>query len=304
MKRTGHSVRWKVLPAACAVAALASMACGCGGPGTGADKPLVYAGIPPHAYLVQRIAGDAVECRVLLPPGASPAMYDPTPAQMSDLGRAAVYVRSGVPFEEAIWDKIRDANRAMRVVDTQAGVALRAMESHEHEGENHGGHEGGRPDPHVWLVPGNAAIAAKAVCEALQAVDPEHSTQYAENLDGLLAELDALDAELASILKPLQGKEFWVFHPAWGYFADAYGLKQRSIEAEGKEPGPQSMGRLVDEMKAEGVRVVFYDPQFSARQAEVLAKEVGAEVQELNPMAEDYAENLRAAARAIAGAAS
>lgn len=297
-------IMWQSVRLALVLTGVLSVA-GCGSRSSGGDKPLVFVCIPPQAVFVRALAGDLADCRVLLPAGSSPVTYDPRPSQLRDLAEADVYVRAGVPFEVASWDKIRDTNRSMRVVDVATETGLRKMDKHSHgEGEehheHHEHHEGeDATDPHTWLNPKNAGAQAAAISEVLSGLLPGHEEELSQRRDRFLTELNSLDSEIREALAPVKGKCFWVHHPAWGYFADEYGLHQHSVEREGKEPGPQSMAAMVAEMKAEGVRVIFYDPQFSTKQVEVIAREAGVEIQPLNPLAEDYFANLRAAARAI-----
>jgi zinc transport system substrate-binding protein len=140
---------------------------------------------------------------------------------------------------------------------------------------------------------------AAALAQTLARLDPAHTGRYAANLAGLAAELDALDRELAATLAPLRGRRFLVFHPAWGYFAHAYGLEQVAVERGGKEPGPKALAALADDARRSGIRTVFVQPQFSQRTAETLAAAIGGRVVAVDPLAKDYPASLRAAARAL-----
>jgi zinc transport system substrate-binding protein len=266
--------------------------------GIAAPEPVIFVSISPQAYIVERIAGGRAQVRVLLPPGISSHAYDPTPTQLRELSRAAMYVRIGVPYERAAWERIRAANPGMRIVEGQKGISVRTGE-HSH-GDSH--ESGLGTDPHVWLDVKNMELLAGHVCTALQELDPANKTHYVENLAGLLSDLRRLDTELRAMLEPFRGRTFWVYHPAWGYFADAYGLHQRAIEEQGKEPGAHTLASLVARARAEGVRVIFADPQFSAKSARVVAEEIGARVEMLDPLARDYPATLRKAAKAIAEA--
>lgn len=264
----------------------------CGTREDGSGKPVVYVSIPPQAGIVRAIAGDHFEVRTLLGPNASHESYEPRPSQLQDLARAGVYVRAGVPFEETSWARLREINPRMTVVEPFEGVPRRALD--EGEGHVHGG-----VDPHVWLVPAGMQAMAAGVAEVLAQADPAHADEYRANLARVDAELGALDADLRRELEPVRGKAFWVYHPAWGYFAAAYGLRQRAIEQEGRELGSQSLARLINDARQEGVRVIFVDPRTSAKSARLVAQEIGARVETLDPLAEDYGAGLRAAARAI-----
>lgn len=273
-------------------------------PITAADAVKVFVSIQPQAYFVERVGGSAVEVDVLVPPGQSPATYEPSPKQMVRLSRADVYFAIGVPFEKGFLPSISDTCPDLQVVNTQKGVKLRHMEeacSHEdHDGHHH--HHAGEPDPHIWLDPQRVKIQAKTVCDALAGLDPTRAEEFEKNLETFQAELDALDKQVAEKLEPHHGKTLHVFHPAYGYFADRYGLKQVAVESGGKEPGPKHLAELVSQAKEDGVNAIFVQPQFAKGSAEAMAREIGGKVVPLDPVARDYIQNLRSIADKIAEA--
>lgn len=183
-------------------------------------------------------------------------------------------------------------------------------EAHGHDDttQSHGsdahGHDHGTLDPHIWLDPALVKIQAAHIRDGLSTVDPDGAQEYAANAAAFMQELDELDSELRTILSvlPEDRRTFLVFHPSWGYFAKAYGLKQASIEVEGKEPSPRDMARIIALGKETGAKVVFVQPQFSEKSASVIAKQVGAQVVRLDPLAADWSENLRKAAHAFVDA--
>lgn len=173
-------------------------------------------------------------------------------------------------------------------------------EHHEHaEGEHH--HHHGGLDPHIWLDPQRFAQIARNSCRALVKVDPANAATYEANLASLLAEIEGVDAEIEAMLSPLPQarRTFLVFHPAWGYFADRYHLTQVAIEAEGKEPGPKEMAEILDLCRKRDIRVIFVQPQISNRSARTIASELNAQVAPLDPLAENWKENILEAARAF-----
>jgi zinc transport system substrate-binding protein len=258
-----------------------------------AAAPLrAWVSIPPQAYLAQRIGGRLVDVGILVPPGAEPHTFEPTPKQVASLAKARVFFAIGFPFEQRLLTKLKAANPDLLVVDTRRGVPLRAMsEAEEHDGREHH-HEAGEPDVHVWLSPRLAKLISANICSGLQEVDPAHAADYERNLKALQADLDRLDARLAKALAPLKGKEFLVYHPAFGYFADAYGLKQVPVEMEGKEPSARQLAKLIDLAKRQGIKVVFVEPQFPRLSAERVAQAIGGVVVPLDPLAQDYIQNL------------
>jgi zinc transport system substrate-binding protein len=180
-----------------------------------------------------------------------------------------------------------------------------AEEAHGN-GEDHGHHDhgdhghGGFLDPHIWLSPPLVKQQAAAIRDGLAAVDPAGSAVYEAGYQAFAAEIDALDSEIEVLLDGLEGRRFMVFHPSWGYFAREYGLEQIAIEAAGKEPGPRELARFIDKAREAEIEVIFIQPQFSRQAAETIGREAGARVETLDPLAEDWAANLRRVARTLA----
>ncbi|UCD16278.1 MAG: zinc ABC transporter substrate-binding protein [Candidatus Zixiibacteriota bacterium] len=244
--------------------------------------------ILPQQYFVERIGDGLVDVEVLVGPGQSPATYEPTPKQMAALADADAYFRIGVPFETALIRKLEAGIRDLHIVDTRQGIALRGMPGRH--GNEHD-HEGGE-DPHFWLDPALVMIQAKTVCDELIRIDPVHEKEYQSNLERLTADLETTHAHISKKLAPLAGRKFLVFHPAFGYFAEAYGLRQVAIEVEGKEPGTRQLAEIVEWAKAEGVRVIFVQQQFSTAGARTIARAIGGIVEKIDPLAYDYPANL------------
>ncbi len=273
-------------------AALGVLALSCTAPAPRDDALQVAVSVPPQAYFVDRIAGGRVAVQVLVPPGSSPATYEATPRQMLALGRSRLYVAVGhpdFPFERRHLSGFLARHEALEVVDMAAGVPWLDEAGHGH----------GESDPHVWLSPGVVRIAAETIARALVRVDPDGRDVYESNLDVFAGEVEALDAEIAAIFDGLTRRGFLVQHPAWGYFAQRYGLEQMAIESGGKEPSPATLARLVERARREGVAVVFVQPGFADRSARVVAGEIGARVVTVDPLAYDWPANLRQVAAAF-----
>lgn len=286
--------------AAVAAALLAAVTiASCSKPGGGAagragagGKIIVFVSIPPQEYFVQRIGGGRFEARALVAPGQSPHSYQPTPRQMEDLSRAAAYFRIGVPFEEAIVEKIKSMNPDLAIVDTRKNIKLESQEiPDEHEEEHAGGGE--EMDPHIWLDPRLVKTQAETIYVELERLDPEHKQEFRDNLDVFQAELNVLFEDLSAALAPLKGRKFYVFHPAFGYFGRAFGLEQVSVETGGKEPSAKQLAALIAQAKADGVKVIFVQAQFPAKSADAVAAAIGGAVIPLDPLARDYIENMK-----------
>lgn len=253
-------------------------------------KPTVFVSILPQARLAREIAGEHATIRVLVGEGQSPHTFEPTPRQMVDLVEARLLLTVGVPFEKQLISKIRPLCPNLKIAETQKGVPLIEMLHAHHDGECV--HELGAKDPHIWLSPRNAITMAENMATALKEIHPEHAANYDKNLKILTDKLRALDRETGERLAPFKGNRFYVFHPAFGYFADAYGLQQIPIEMEGKAPSPRQLARLMEQAKADGVRIIFVQKQFPADSAKAIADAIGGKIIQLDPLAEDYFLNL------------
>ena len=265
-----------------------------------ADRITVFTSILPQEYFVERVGGDRVQVQALVTPGRSPATYEPTPRQMAALSEAKVFFRIGVPFENGLVPKIEGIAKGLQIVDTREGITLREMTAHHHHGDEHlEGCDDGGADPHIWLSPRLVKVQARTIADALIDVDPAGTATYETNLAVFLDELDTLDAHLVEALAPVTGKTFMVFHPAWGYFADTYGLEQTPIEIEGKDPSGQQLARVIEMAKDEGVLVIFVQPQFSTGSAERVAEAIDGAVVPIDPLARDYVANLERVAKAV-----
>ncbi len=259
--------------------------------------------MPPQKAILEQLGGDRVAVSAMVRPGQSPHAYEPTPRQIAALARTDAYVLTGVPFEQAWIGRIRAANPAMRIVDGRAGIELRDYGAHD-GGHDHGSnHDEGALDPHVWTSPVLVKRMAVGIHAALVSMDPANEAHYDRRLSAYRKQLDVLDRDIRETLDGLPpASAFMVFHPSWGYFADAYGLRQLPIEREGKEPGARGLAAIIDQAKRENVRVVFVQPQFNARMAEQVARAIDGRVVAVDPLAEDYGDNLRRVASRIAEA--
>lgn len=308
-----RSSRLPVLRLAACLAAL--LAAGCGDDsaraGNGTEPlpaPLqVVVTVPPQAYLVERIAGERAAIEVMMPSGSSEETWSPSPRQMVALTRADLYVLVGHPalaVERRHVLPTLAESPGVTVVDMSRGMDLGPDRVGDPEGDEHDGHEhaGGAGDPHVWTSPRLMRSAAVTVAEALARRDPEGADAYRSRLAAFLAELDALDAEIRRELASPTRRRFLVTHPAWGHFAADYGLEQVAIDREGKEPSPARLVALVEVARAEGLPVVFSQRGFPESAARVIARETGARVVTLDPIARDWLDNTRKTAREIAAA--
>jgi zinc transport system substrate-binding protein len=271
-----------------------SLLLSCGKSPTDSVKPVVAVSIPPQKYFVEKIAGDLVDVLVMVPPGASPHTYEPKPSQMAILSKAKVYFAIGIALEKAWIGLLAKTCPAMTIVHTDSGIQKIAF--HDPDARENG--EG--LDPHIWLSPELVKQQAAAITDALCRMDTLHASLFRKNDSLFMVHIDTLQQDIRRTLSSLtSNRRFMVFHPAWGYFAQEFGLVQIAIEVEGKEPSPAELGRVFDIAKKDSIKTIYVQPQLSKRSAQIIAAEIGAHVAVADDLAEEWAANLLRCAEAI-----
>ena len=246
----------------------------------------VIVSIAPLAEWVKSVGGNKIDVAILVPPGASPHTYEPKPSQLIKVGKAKIFVKNGVGLE--FWaDKIVKINKDILIVDISKGVKLIELSPEKQKKYHY------LKDPHLWLSLRNAKKGVEEIYETLSKVDPENVEYYRKNMNEYIQKLDALDKEISKKLKTVRNKKFIVFHPSWSYFSQDYGLEQIPIERGGKEPGPKYMRKIIDTARRNNIKVVFMEPQFNQKTVQIIAREINGRVISINPLAEDYLENMR-----------
>ncbi len=279
-------------------------------PGCGAEPPeggvlRVAVSVLPQKYFVEKIAGDSIDVFVVVPPGANPATYEPSPSDMRNMSSADVWFTIGVPFESPWLPRFTGSNPDLRIRSTIENIERLPIDRYNVAGHEtlhaHHGHTGGSPDPHVWLSPELVRSQAVVIAEELSLLDSSGADKYVVNLSIFNAEIDSLQNRIRALIGPDSSSSFIVFHPAWGYFADEFGLIQIPIETAGSEPSPREMSILIDYARENDIRAVFVSPQFSTSSAATIAAEIGVFVIYIDPLAEDWNSNLRNVAELLSG---
>ncbi|MEA1967871.1 MAG: zinc ABC transporter substrate-binding protein [Thermodesulfobacteriota bacterium] len=253
------------------------------------DKISLFVSIAPQAYFAQRIGGEKVIVNVLVPQGKSPATYAPKPEQMVKLAKAELFFSIGVPFESSLIPKIRRFSNNLKVIDTKKGIKLRKFAN-------------GGTDPHIWMSPKLVAKQAQTMCNALSIHHPRSKLFFKENLDSFLKDLHHLDENIKKTLAPVRGETILVFHPVFGYFSDAYNLKQMAVEKSGNTPKGKNLVAFIKQARQNSVHVIFVQPQFDTRSADKIASAINGVVIPLDPLAKDYIANLQEMALKIRNA--
>ena len=249
--------------------------------------PSVLVTLPPYAYFAEKIAGGAVHVEILVPPGTNPHVYEPNPKQVGDLLGVSLWFRIGELVETKLLGTLKEHNPQMVAIDLSEGITL-IEETHSHD--HHHGDEG--KDRHIWLSPKLAEIQARSMAAALTKAFPEHTEQFQSGLKKLVSELQELDAEIGRQLESLKGEAILVSHPAFGYFCQEFGLKQISIECEGKDPLPRHIEHILHEAKKLQIRDIFTQVQYNNKSAILIGKKLKIPTHEVDPYALDYSSNL------------
>ena len=263
------------------------------GPGGQSAKIKITVSILPLAFLAERIGGDRVAVHVLVGPGQSPHTYEPTPHQMADFEQTRLFVLAGVPYEAGLVPRLRAAFPSLQyfsIGDDSAG----AGNVHDHR-EAHN-----NLDPHAWLDPREAEQEAERLALRLEQIAPTDSVYFAANLEMLRTDLSSLDSQLTAIFSDIPRKRFYVYHPAYGWLAERYGLEQIAIEADGKEPSPSQLADIIERARRDSTHTIFVQQQTAPPSAKAVAEAINARVMTIDPLSRDYIENLRALALAIA----
>lgn len=257
---------------------------------SGVSKPVIAVTIVPEQTFVKAVCGDLAEVITMVPPGNSPENYEPTAIEMEKFSDASLYFSIGVPTEKAHILRNIGNTKVISLHDAVAAVyPERTFES-------------GERDPHIWLSPKRVKVMIETIANEMGKLDPSNAATYNKNADAYIKQLDALDGQIKAALEGVQSKTFVVYHPAFGYLADDYGLTMYALEEEGKEATAQHLQDMIDLAKAKNIKVIFYQDEIDSSQSKAFAEEIGGKTIQLSPLAANYIENLNNMANTMAEA--
>jgi len=252
----------------------------------------IFVSVPPLVPVLKALDTDN-QVESLVTAGYSPATYSPTPRQLVALSNADIFVRSGLPYEAAWMNRIKAVNPSILIVDLRDGVDL--LEHHHHEG--HDEHED--TDPHLWTDPALVANQLDKLAQALIKLTPDRKQVITNNHQNYQQQLLGIDNQIRTLLAPYANNTFYVYHPAWSYFAKRYQLNQVSLERGGKDFGPHALEHVLEASRHNTHRVLFVQPQFDRRLAQRVADEIHGHVVTIDPLSEAYPNNLLDAATSL-----
>lgn len=249
------------------------------------EKPTIAVSIVPEKAWVENVVGDFANVVVMIPPGKSPANYSPSPKELQQFSAASTYFSIGVPTESVnILSKASDINPDMTIVPLHEAARVEYPERQ---------FESGKRDQHIWLSPKRVQVMVQKIADALSEQYPEQKEMFQENATTYLEDIQAVDQDIQTTLEQMETKKFIVYHPAFGYFADDYGLDMIAIEKDGKDATPQRLQAIIELAKEEDIRVIFYQSEIDSAQSEATAEEIGGKTVQVAPLAPDYVDNLK-----------
>jgi len=255
----------------------------------------VLTSIKPLQLIAAAVQDGVAVPQVLLPPGASPHHYALRPSDVRKVQSVDLLYWIGPDMEGFLPRVLNGRTLPSVAVQELPGLKLRhfAQDSASHEDHDDDGgddhdhdHRPGTVDAHLWLSPHNARVIAARMAADLSAADPANAARYQSNLKGFNQRLDALDARIKARLAGVAGKPYFVFHEAFDYFEDNYGLKHAGVFAVAAEvqPGAQHVAAMRTRLQAAGKTCVFSEPPLRPRLAETLVAGLPVKLAELDAL--------------------
>jgi zinc transport system substrate-binding protein len=259
-------------------------------------RATVATSIVPLQAWARELLGESEAVSVLVQPGQSPELFEPTSRQLADLAGAELLFAIGVPFEVTLLPRLGRMFPDLQVVELGADIERLDWPGSGSSGPSHDG------DPHVWLDPELAAALVGQMGEVLARRRPLDEEGIRQRARGLQDRFLELDRRLSVRLAPLAGQPILAYHPALGYFAQAYGMHQLAVESGGAEPGARHLAGLAETVRSQSLRVLVVEPQFAPQRARALAGSFGLEVVVFDPLAADLVSELDRLADTLVGA--
>ncbi|UST79906.1 zinc ABC transporter substrate-binding protein [Pseudomonas siliginis] len=259
--------------------------------GTAQAEVKVLTSIKPLQLIAAAVQDGVAIPEVLLPPGASPHNYALRPSDVRKVQSVDLLYWIGPDMEGFLPRVLGGRSLPSVAVQDLPGLKLRHFgadnHSHAEEADEHDhDHRPGSLDAHLWLSPANARVIADKMAADLSAADPANAQRYQSNAKAFDERLDALDQRLKKRLANVEGKPYFVFHEAFDYFEDAYGLKHAGVFAVAAEvqPGAQHVAAMRKRLQEVGKTCVFSEPPLRPRLAETLVAGLPVKLAELDAL--------------------
>lgn len=239
----------------------------------------IVVSIYPLKDIVEQVGGEKVKVDFIIPPGASPHTFEPKPSDIKKLSRAKAIFLIGGGLEFWADKVIKSLSKKPRVVVLSKGLPP-SKENYLHIKQEE------IFDPHIWLDPVMVMSMANLIRDTLIDLDSPNKNYYIQRAEKFEKELEELHLRIEKSVRGFRNREFVTFHSAWNYFSKRYGLRIIGIieESPGKEASPAHISRIIEEIRKTKGKIVFIEPQFNPKAAEVIAKETGAKLFTLDPI--------------------
>lgn len=251
------------------------------------QKMKIMVTLLPMKSMVEAIGKEHVTVSVMVPQGTHPNTFEPSPSQMVALSSASLYINMGIPHEQNWLPQVKAARPDMPIISFMDAVDTRKKDGKD------------ITDPHIWLGPQQLRDMATSLRDTLVKLDPDNGADFIENTDTWIDQLNIADAQAKVRLEPYKGRAFLVFHPAFGYLSDYYGIRQIAIQNQGMEPGPRRIASSIEIARSENIHTIFVQESFSQDEAKTIANEINGELVVLNPLAGNLIDNITNISTAI-----
>ncbi|HLN19952.1 MAG TPA: zinc ABC transporter substrate-binding protein [Bacteroidales bacterium] len=251
------------------------------------DERIITVSIAPYKFFIDSISGGDFLVNVMVPAGADPHIYEPVPEQITRLSSSEAYISNGFLGFEMVWlERLYQVNKKMRKLNL--GEVIEPIAPQE---DHHGEHQEGA-DPHYWVAPSCALKMAPVIKDFLIELNPLGKDKYEQNCASLVSGINAMDQRARTMFAGYQSAPFMIYHPNLAYIARDYGLREISVESEGKEPSPAAMKALIDEARKYNIKTIFVQKEYDRRNARAIASEIGAQLVIIDPLSENWSESV------------
>jgi zinc transport system substrate-binding protein len=256
----------------------------CNQPVSDKREKIITVSIPPFKYFIDAIGGNDFRVNIMVPAGSNPHIYEPVPDQISNLRKSVAYVSNGYLGFEMTWlDRFYETNQGMKKLSLGKNIDLIRPDKNTDSEHIEGA------DPHFWISPKCALTIASDIKSLLVDLNGDEAEKYELNYRTLVKSINDIDLKARELFSGYRNRSFMIFHPTLGYLARDYGLKEISVENEGKEPNPASLKELIDIGKAEKIKVIFVQKEYDTKNARAISAETGAVLETIDPLSENWA---------------
>ncbi len=270
------------------VLAMAFLMLSCGKAENDDNRKVLAVSLEPQRYLLEKIAGDNFRVVSLLSNGDNPETFEPSMQKRIDVDNSDVYFTIGyLPFEDNL---INSVSKDVKVVKSTDGI--KPLVGTHNCGHHHHNHAHADVDPHIWTSVRNARQMIRVMTNTLKEIDSGNASEYEKNFEEFDNHLDSLDKAYIERLSNAKGQPFMVWHPSLSYFAHDYGLHQIAVAQQNKENSMNALREVIDQARADSVKVFFFQREYDARQAEAINSEIGSRLITINPGAYDWENEL------------